>query len=62
MSWADFESTFFSKYFGMATRAVRWQEFNTLVHGSMSVREYEVRFVELSRFAPDLIPTEELRT
>ena len=61
MSWSDFEAVFYGKYFGRAVRAARRQEFSTLVQGSLTVAQYETRFSELSRFAPELISTEELR-
>ncbi|XP_024018677.1 uncharacterized protein LOC112090793 [Morus notabilis] len=36
-------------------------EFMSLLQGDMSVREYEVKFNDLSRFAPSLVESEHLR-
>ena len=34
------------------------REFSDLVQGSMTVEEYTAKFIDLSRFAPHLIPDE----
>ncbi|KAL4304064.1 hypothetical protein GQ457_10G008310 [Hibiscus cannabinus] len=34
------------------------REFMTLVQGNMSVTDYEIQFVRLSQYAPELVPTE----
>ena len=36
-------------------------EFVGLVHGSMIVTEYVVKFDRLAKFAPDLVPTDAAR-
>ncbi|XP_035546655.1 uncharacterized protein LOC118348672 [Juglans regia] len=42
-------------------RRQKAREFNDLVQGDMTVEQYARRFMELGRFAPHLIATEELR-
>ena len=38
------------------------REFMVLVQGGMTVTEYEVKFVRLSQYEPELIPNERARS
>ncbi|GMQ10632.1 hypothetical protein CsSME_00053558 [Camellia sinensis var. sinensis] len=44
MTWAQFKGVFFEKYFPQC--------------GTMSVAEYETKFIELARYAPHMVDTE----
>ena len=46
------------KYFPNSVRRQKMGEFIRLKQGNMTVAQYEVKFTELSRFAPHLITTE----
>ncbi|XP_035546599.1 uncharacterized protein LOC118348647 [Juglans regia] len=60
--WAQFKHNFFDRFFSKADREARAREFINLVQGTMTVRQYAARFVELSRFATYLILDEERKT
>ncbi|XP_041025395.1 uncharacterized protein LOC121265796 [Juglans microcarpa x Juglans regia] len=60
--WAQFKQNFFDRFFPKADREARVREFTNLVQGTMTVRQYAAKFVELSRFAAYLIPDEEKKT
>ncbi|XP_040997137.1 uncharacterized protein LOC121243137 [Juglans microcarpa x Juglans regia] len=60
--WAQFKQNFFDRFFPKADREARAREFTNLVQGTMTVRQYAARFVELSCFAAYLIPDEEKKT
>jgi hypothetical protein len=49
------------RFFPQTIRQAKAQEFTDLVQGSMPVEEYAAKFIELSRFAPYLVSTEELK-
>ena len=61
VTWDFFYATFRRKYLGVRYLDDRKREFMVLVHGRSSVSEYEVRFVRLSQYAPELIPDERAR-
>ncbi|XP_041009375.1 uncharacterized protein LOC121253431 [Juglans microcarpa x Juglans regia] len=61
VSWPHFKH-FFDRFFPKADREVRAREFTNLVQGTMTVRQYAVKFAKLSRFASYLIPEEEKKT
>ncbi|XP_057981072.1 uncharacterized protein LOC131166487 [Malania oleifera] len=46
------------RYFPLSIREEKIEEFTNLTQGNMTVGEYAAKFVELSRFAPFLIPNE----
>ncbi|XP_074287850.1 uncharacterized protein LOC141613006 [Silene latifolia] len=50
-----------SKFYPPSLRRQKEDEFNKLVQGSLSVTAYASKFMELSRFAPHMVATEELR-
>ena len=59
ITWERFKVEFLNQYFPRSAWEVKAREFSNLVQGSLSVEEYVARFMELSRFAPHLIPDEE---
>jgi hypothetical protein len=44
------------RFFPRAQRLLRAVEFQNLIQGSMSMEQYSSRFMELARFAANLIP------
>jgi hypothetical protein len=50
---------FNKRFFPRAQRQLKAIEFQNLVQGAMTVEQYSTRFLELSRFAPNLVPNEE---
>ncbi|XP_057958786.1 uncharacterized protein LOC131151563, partial [Malania oleifera] len=57
-TWERFKELFFDRYFPSSVREEKIKEFTNLTQGDMTVVEYEAKFVELSCFAPFLIPNE----
>ncbi|KAK8600946.1 hypothetical protein V6N12_050791 [Hibiscus sabdariffa] len=57
-TWEFFQSAFHKKYLGTRYEDEKKREFMALVQGSMSVSEYEIQFLRLSQYAPELVPTE----
>ncbi|KAL3721548.1 hypothetical protein ACJRO7_033962 [Eucalyptus globulus] len=53
--WNTFREAFNDNFFSETAREVKMAEFQRLRQGSLSVDEYEAKFVELSRYAPELI-------
>ncbi|KAL4376493.1 hypothetical protein GQ457_02G033130 [Hibiscus cannabinus] len=51
-------SAFRKKYLGTRYGDEKKKEFMALVQGSMSLTDYEIQFVRLSQYAPELVPTE----
>ena len=60
--WRQFKETFYKKYFPDSVRRQKVGEFVRLEQEDMTVAQYEAKFIELSRFAPQLIATEEEKT
>lgn len=48
-------------FFLQSIRFAKAQDFTNLVQGSLIVEQYVASFVELSPFAPYLVPNEELK-
>ncbi|XP_024031838.1 uncharacterized protein LOC112094627 [Morus notabilis] len=61
LTWEQFETLFNKQYFPQSYRDEKALEFMSLLQGDMSVREYEAKFNDLSRFAPSLVEFEHLR-
>ncbi|MQL86842.1 hypothetical protein Taro_019378 [Colocasia esculenta] len=59
VAWAEFVRLFRVKYIPEHVQDRMEQEFLTLTQGSMSVLEYEARFVELSKYAPHIVEAEQ---
>ncbi|XP_024196313.1 uncharacterized protein LOC112199543 [Rosa chinensis] len=58
MSWDQFCKIFLDKFFPPVLQEAKVEEFNKLYQGKMSAMEYDARFAELSRYAPELVSTE----
>jgi hypothetical protein len=58
ITWDKFKEVFNETYFPEVVSDRKAREFFDLVQGSMTVEEYAVKFIDLSRFAPHLIPDE----
>ncbi|XP_058217426.1 uncharacterized protein LOC131328503 [Rhododendron vialii] len=59
LTWAEFEVLFEEQYFPETSREQMREEFEKLEQGDMTVSEYALKFQSLSRFAPELVATEE---
>lgn len=62
ISWERFKKEFDDRYFPTIMRQQKSKEFANLVHGSMMVEYYVVKFMELGRFSPHLISMKSIRT
>ncbi|GAB2290155.1 hypothetical protein Dimus_038092 [Dionaea muscipula] len=58
-TWEDFVTEFELKFFTAHFRAQKKTELLALKQGTMRIPEYEAKFFELGRFAPELLETEE---
>jgi hypothetical protein len=58
VTWDKFKKVFNETYFPEVVRDRKKREFSDLIQGSMTVEEYAAKFIDLSRFAPHLIPDE----
>jgi len=58
MTWKEFRGIFLKKFFPLAVRQAKAEEFFALTQGSDSVLKYEAKFTELSRFAKSAIADE----
>ena len=61
ITWERFRELFDVKYITNAARVAKRKEFLNLKQGDMSVDEYITKFEELSRYAPHLFRTNELK-
>jgi len=59
ITWELFKIEYIRRFFPRAQRQLRAIEFQNLVQGDMTVEQYSARFMELARFAINLIPNEE---
>ena len=48
-------------YFSESLRFEKKSEFTRLIQGNMIVAQYEVKFIELSHFAPDLVAIDSIK-
>lgn len=55
--WEDFSQAFLDHFFPQELREAKAEEFVNLKQGKMSVREYGLKFTQLSRYAPELVST-----
>ncbi|MDV3181182.1 MAG: hypothetical protein Q8830_03070 [Candidatus Phytoplasma australasiaticum] len=53
--WEKFKAAFLNRFFSIELRKVKMMEFMNLKQGSMSVREYFLKFNQLSKYAPQLV-------
>jgi hypothetical protein len=59
ITWEMLKVEFNKRFFPRAQRQLKAIEFQNLVQGAMTVEQYSAKFLELSRFAPNLVPDEE---
>lgn len=57
-TWAAFDNIFLEKYFPDTVKATKVREFINLLQRDLTVAEYQAKFEELMRFAPNMIPNE----
>lgn len=53
--WDDFSSVFLDRFFPQELREAKTEEFINLKQGRMSIKEYSLKFHQLSRYAPELV-------
>ena len=58
-TWVNFVPEFNEKYLPPIVQEKREDDFIKLRQGTLSVSEYETQFMKLSKFAPELIATEQ---
>ncbi|KAF5447674.1 hypothetical protein F2P56_033206 [Juglans regia] len=58
ITWTRFKQVFRDQFFPEVFREAKAREFADLRQGDMSVHQYALKFIELSHFAPYLIPDE----
>ncbi|GMI94589.1 hypothetical protein HRI_003128200 [Hibiscus trionum] len=61
ITWEFFRNAFKRKYLGVRYLDEKKREFMALVQGNRTMSEYEIQFVRLSQYAPELIPEEKER-
>ncbi|XP_050941295.1 uncharacterized protein LOC127149556 [Cucumis melo] len=61
ITWQQFKESFYAKFFSASLRDAKRQEFLNLEQGDMTVEQYDAEFDMLSRFAPEMIATDENR-
>ncbi|XXG82454.1 hypothetical protein AAC387_Pa10g0401 [Persea americana] len=59
LTWAEFEREFDDKFIPKHVWDRKKREFQNLQQGSMTVAQYDMKWTQLSRYAPTLISTEE---
>lgn len=61
ITWAIFRKEFYNHYFPAVYQDIKRSEFFRLVQGSLTVEEYEKKFLDLSRFATSVVGDERER-
>ncbi|XP_070002199.1 uncharacterized protein [Nicotiana sylvestris] len=61
LSWQEFSTLFLEKWVPRSQREEMRRQFDYLCQGDMTVSQYEVRFSELARYAPWMVPTDRER-
>ena len=61
ITWMQFRTTFLQKYFKLVLQYKKQHEFLSIEQRNRSIEEYEREFTRLSRFAPIMVSTEELK-
>ncbi|XP_059446561.1 uncharacterized protein LOC132178124 [Corylus avellana] len=61
ITWACFKKEFNDRFFSRAQQLCA-KEFHNLVQGNLTIELYAAKFMELARFALNLVPDEESRT
>ncbi|KAA0051719.1 pol protein [Cucumis melo var. makuwa] len=62
ITWEQFKENFYAKFFSANVKHAKLQEFLNLEQGDMTVEQYDAEFDMLSRFAPDVVRDEAVRT
>ncbi|KAJ0978127.1 hypothetical protein J5N97_013601 [Dioscorea zingiberensis] len=57
-TWAEFRTAFDRKFMPQIYRDAKHEEFPRLIQGSLSVADYEAKFTDLGRYAPDYTDNE----
>ena len=60
-TWENFKSDFKSKFIPILVQEKKEEEFINLKQGNMTMVQYEARFTKLSKYALDIVKTEEKR-
>ena len=55
LDWEKFKAAFLDRFFPLEMREAKVLEFINLRQGSMSVREYALKFTQLSKYAPSMV-------
>ncbi|KAH0758100.1 hypothetical protein KY290_021593 [Solanum tuberosum] len=55
LDWEKFKGTFLDRFFPLEMREAKVLEFINLRQGSTSVREYALKFTQLSKYAPTIV-------
>ena len=59
--WSTFVSEFWKKFIPQVVREKKEEEFIGLKQKTLTVTQYEIQFTKLSKYAPDMVNTEEKR-
>jgi hypothetical protein len=59
INWQEFKNSFRSHHVPLGVMKLKKKEFEDLKQGSLFVNEYVTRFIQLSRYAPDNVDTDE---
>ncbi|XP_042009132.1 uncharacterized protein LOC121757693 [Salvia splendens] len=59
LTWEEFKEEVYNKYVPESYRRAKVVEFHTLKQGSMTVTEYDRALCEITRYAPELVDTNE---
>ncbi|XP_021760568.1 uncharacterized protein LOC110725391 [Chenopodium quinoa] len=59
--WAQLKEALREKFYPSYLRKQKCMEFTNLRMGNMTINEYYSKFIELMRFAPEVVPTEALK-
>ncbi|XP_042029951.1 uncharacterized protein LOC121776860 [Salvia splendens] len=59
LTWEEFKEEVYNKYVPMSYRRAKVVEFHTLKQGNMTVTEYDRALCEKTRYAPELVDTDE---
>lgn len=54
-SWEEFETAFLDHFFPQELREAKAEEFVNLKQGGMTVKEYSLKFIKLSMYAPEIV-------
>ena len=62
LSWEEFVNLFHNHYFREIVKDTKMEEFVQLQQNNLMISQYVAKFLELSRFAPDFVSTEDRKT